>query len=233
MQWFIGKEEEVENDGIKFVADHAYACRRFGAAIQHYRQIQASQSAGSPLWREALESKVRTLIRMKRAEEGQNEALELLKATNPANLEHMTNVLHLLVHLYSSMKKFRLEAASLIALISLHSGNPNLWTRLSHALEFGGDQASAVLCSNRAQTLKMSAEKHYPNTFKSSGDLMSRSAQTETTEFRDLGSSQLRKQKEAEIDRRAALMAKENHPPDWIVDFDKLERYIQSFCKLL
>ena len=216
-QWFNQEAHPVPLEALKYQADHAYATRNFSKANQLFRQVLAGNtSKGSPLYREATESLVRCCLRTKKYEEGKDLALQLLKLSNPANQEHLSNTLLLLSEVYLKSGEFKRTAGCIIALLGLHPHFPKLWLQLSETFEALGDSSTSKSCLERANHHAQSFRHTIPDGFVKGA-----------YEFEDLGSSKVRAQKEKEVEKRSN--AKTEHPPPWLSNDSELDDFIQRF----
>lgn len=218
----------------------------------------ASSTPASPLFRDSCESYIRCLVRNPNSQCSElEEALGLVKdlihRTNPANLEQMSNCYDMLTLVYDAgQRQPEKKAAAQISQIKLHPQVPGLWTRLAETFQLMDQVNAAESCQRQAKRLFEATEKSLPDSFVQAynwqvhnlvpsslamsidDDLEKNDLKSEVDkDFTDLGSSQLRKRKEEEVEalRKKQLETKQGlqHPPSWLEDDHCLREFIQSF----
>ncbi len=142
-----------------------------------------------------------------------------MERTNPANVEHASNVYTLLAEIYAQKSDARKALASWIMVIGIHSQFPHLWEKLAPLWSKLGDETTAKLCLSRAESLHASVQGSLPDSF-----VMTH----QDKEFVDLASSKERARKEAEMKQRFVDKSI-GHPPFWLRDEAKLVEFLQSF----
>lgn len=214
-------------DELKYQADLAFARKNYFTANEHYTEILSMSSLSSkktvgPLLRDVSDANLRCLIQLGR----DGEAFEIIKnlfvKTNPANLEHMSNCLDMLIIVFKHQKKFAKLAAAQISLIKIHPQMPKLWNQLGDTMDLLEYGEVSNLCKEQSSKLYCASEKSLPESF---------IKELNSGSFTDLGSSKLRQTKETEIIRRGQHIQPQ-HPPGWFLDEDRgdiVNEYIQNF----